>query len=276
LRKYLWEPLCVSALNTPAALASAQVFANVLRDGLTGARENSDLLLPCEDLGRLFPEPAAAFVQARGGEILLGSAVRAIHGAPDRFMLDDRPGQFSHVIVACAPQHALALVPRWSGLERIRAAIEGLDYQPIVTCYLQYPESVALSAPMLGFAGGRVQWLFDRGKLGGPAGLLAAVISASGRHAALESRTLNSLIENELAASWGRLPATRWSRTIVERRATFCCEPSLARPGGTTPVSGLLLAGDYVGNEYPGTLESAVRSGIAAALMVRQAHHERP
>jgi uncharacterized protein with NAD-binding domain and iron-sulfur cluster len=118
---------------------------------------------------------------------------------------------------------------------------------------------------MLGFAGGRVQWLFDRGKLGGPAGLLAAVISAAGPHEALESRALIALIESELAASWGRLPATRWSRTIVERRATFCCGPSLARPGGATPVSGLLLAGDYIGNDYPGTLESAVRSGVAAA-----------
>ena len=45
-----------------AGRASAQVFANVLRDALDGARENSDLLLPRADLGQLFPEPAAAFV----------------------------------------------------------------------------------------------------------------------------------------------------------------------------------------------------------------------
>jgi hydroxysqualene dehydroxylase len=265
LRKYLWEPLCVSALNTPAALASAQVFANVLREALTGARDASDLLLPRADLSRLFPEPAAEFVRARGGQIFAGRAVRAIHGAPGRFALDDHPGEFSHVVVACAPQHALALVPRWNGLERVRAAIERLDYQPIVTCYLQYPPSVALSAPMLGFAGGRVQWLFDRGKLGGPAGLLAAVISGSGPHAELESGALAAAVEGELAASWGRLPATLWSRTIAERRATFSCEPSLERPETTTPVPGLLLAGDYVGRELPGTLESAVRSGGAAA-----------
>jgi squalene-associated FAD-dependent desaturase len=264
-RKYLWEPLCVSALNTPAAIASARVFAHVLRDCLTGARENSDLLLPRADLSRLFPEPAAAYVRARGGVIALGSPVRSIASVQDRFRLDDRPESYSHVIVACAPQHAAALLAGWSGLERIVATIDRFDYQPIVTCYLQYPQSVSLPSPMLGFAGGLVQWLFDRGKLGGPPGLLAAVISASGPHAGLSFDALVASIEKELGLWLGTLPAPRWSRVIAEKRATFCCEPSLERPGGATPISGLLLAGDYVGNEYPGTLESAARSGVAAA-----------
>ena len=33
----VWEPLCISALNTPPETASAQVFANVLRMAFTGA-----------------------------------------------------------------------------------------------------------------------------------------------------------------------------------------------------------------------------------------------
>ena len=59
----------MSALNTPANDASAQMFANVLRDGLTGRRESSDMLLARTDLGRLFPEPAAQYVQSRGGAV---------------------------------------------------------------------------------------------------------------------------------------------------------------------------------------------------------------
>jgi predicted NAD/FAD-binding protein len=34
----LWNPLCLAALNTPPASASAQVFLNVLRDGLASSR----------------------------------------------------------------------------------------------------------------------------------------------------------------------------------------------------------------------------------------------
>ena len=44
-RDWLWGPLCVAALNTPLAVADAQVFANVLRDALFRTREDSDLLI---------------------------------------------------------------------------------------------------------------------------------------------------------------------------------------------------------------------------------------
>src|SRR5262249_54214406 len=44
--RLLWRPLCISALNTPAETASAQIFLNVLRDSLDAAREASDMLLP--------------------------------------------------------------------------------------------------------------------------------------------------------------------------------------------------------------------------------------
>jgi predicted NAD/FAD-binding protein len=49
----LIEPLCVSALNTPADQASAQVFLRVLKDALFGVRGGSHLLLPRTDLGAL-------------------------------------------------------------------------------------------------------------------------------------------------------------------------------------------------------------------------------
>ncbi len=274
LRTHVWGPLCVSALNTPANRASAQVFAHVLRDGLTGVRENSDLLLARADLGRLFPEPAAEYLKARGGAIELGAPVHAILRDGNNFRVDDRPGRYSAVIVACAPQHAALLLSAFPELAATHAAIDGLGYEPIVTCYLQYPESVSLPAAMLGFSGGIVQWVFDRGRLGGRsgenAGLLAAVISASGEHEELPKEKLVPRIEAELTRALGPLPEPRWSQVITERRATFSCTPGLKRPQSVTPIPGLMLAGDYVASDYPGTIEAAVRSGITAASKVAE------
>jgi len=267
LRTRVWEPLCVSALNTPVERASAQIFVNVLRDGLTGARAASDLLIARTDLSRLFPEPAAEYVKARGGAIELGIPVRRIARAPGGFRLNDA-GTFSRVVIACGPHQAGQLLVQLSALDEALSAINAFAYEPIVTCYLQYPESVSLPAPMLGFSGGIAQWVFDRGRLGGPKGLLAAVISASGAHEHLTKEELTARIGIELKAALGELPSPQWSQVIAEKRATFSCTPALARPEAFTAIRGLVLAGDYVASEYPGTLEAAVRSGIAAATAV--------
>jgi squalene-associated FAD-dependent desaturase len=268
LRSHVWEPLCVSALNTPVDCASAQVFVNVLRDGLTGAREASDLLIARTDLGRLFPEPAAEYVKARGGTISLGVPVRRVARVPGGFRLNDAQ-LFSCVVIACGPHQAGPLLVQLPELADALSRISAFSHEPIVTCYLQYRESVSLPAPMLGFSRGIVQWVFDRGQLGrrggANSGLLAAVISASGAHEALGKEGLVSQIEAELSAALGELPPPLWSQVITERRATFSCRPALERPQAATPVPGLLLAGDYVASDYPGTLEAAVRSGVAAA-----------
>jgi uncharacterized protein with NAD-binding domain and iron-sulfur cluster len=54
---------------------------------------------------------------------------------------------------------------------------------------------------------------------------------------------------------------------LTEKRATFACTPGLARPANATGLPGLALAGDYTAGDYPATLETAVRSGRAAARL---------
>jgi hydroxysqualene dehydroxylase len=270
LARYLWEPLCVSALNTPAAVASAQVLLNVFRDALDGARANSDFLVPRTDLGRLFPVPAAAFVRAHGGSVHLGTPVRALDKTADGFVLDACPERYSHVILAAGPHQVDSLLDRFEQLAPIRKNLASLEYEPIYTCYLKYPQEVSMPQPMTGFDGDSIQWIFDRGRLNGTAGLLAAVISARGAHQNASQDVLASAIHRELAAFLPGLPAPIWSRVIAEKRATFSCRPRLARPESKTVVDRLYLAGDYTASDYPATLESAVRSGVLAASLVQQ------
>ena len=270
LARYLWEPLCVSALNTPAAMASAQTFLHVLRDGLDGTREASDFLIPRTDLGKLFPEPAAAFVHANGGSLRLGDPVRALVKTSDGFALDERPERYTHAILAVGPHQADALLDRFPALAAARQSIAAFAYEPIYTCYLQYPAEVSMPRSITGFDGGTIQWVFDRGRLNGTAGLLAAVISARGAHQSVSQDVVASAIHRELAAYLSGLPQPLWSRVIAEKRATFSCRPGVARPGNQTAVEHLYLAGDYTASDYPATLESAVRSGLQAACLVSQ------
>jgi hypothetical protein len=121
---------------------------------------------------------------------------------------------------------------------------------------------------MLGVDAGLAQWLFDRGALCGQHGLLAAVISARGRHLELPVADLERGIHEEIARIVPGLPQPLAVQTITEKRATFACVPNLQRPSADTGLPGLWLAGDYVAGDYPATLEAAVRSGVAAARAV--------
>ncbi len=260
---YLWGPLCVAALNTLPQQASANAFLAVLRDSLGGARAASDLLLPRVDLSSLFPEPAGRYVAARGSEVLTGRRVRGVARDGDAFRVEG--ARFERVVLACAPYQLAALASALPELAPLLRAADRYTYQPIYTCYLQYPQAVQLPAPMLGLDGGLVQWAFDRGTLTGERGRIACVISAQGDHQQMAHGELAGRCHQELARALGGLPAPLWSRVIAEKRATVATLPGVPRPGPETPLAGLYLAGDYTDPEYPPTLEAAVRSGLRAA-----------
>ena len=266
LVRNLWQPLTISALNTPIEAASAQVFACVLRDALASTREASDLILPQVDLSALFPAPAADWLTAQGGEVRLGTRIAridrddarqwAIHKSE---LANNASESFDRIIVAVAPHQLESL-----GLPE-KLLPQPLGFEPIYTVYLQYAQSVPLSHAMLGRVTGHCQWFFDRERLSGATGLVAAVISASGPHESLDQDELAQRVHGELETQVGPLPPPLWHKVIAEKFATFACTPALRRPTAETALPGLYLAGDYIACDYPATLEAAVRNGAHAA-----------
>ena len=265
----MWRPLCLAALNTPPERASARVFLNVLRDSLGAKRAASDMLVPRLALGALFPSAAAAFIEARGGAVRTGVRIEALRRSDSGWQLD--AGAFDAVVLATPPSTAASL------LEGLGAKpLPAFEYEPITTCYLQYDAAVRLDLPFYALedcpdAGEWGQFLFDRGQLDdGQAGLMAVVISASGGAVGQGQDALSGAVAQQLARVLGRpeLASPSWSKVITEKRATFACTPGLVRPGNDTGLPGVFLAGDYTASDYPATLESAVRSGAAAARAI--------
>jgi hypothetical protein len=139
-----------------------------------------------------------------------------------------------------------------------------LRFEEIATVYAS-AENVRLAQPMLALKSdptNPAQFVFDKGQLGGPAGLLAFVVSAnSDERETVQARVLAQGMR-QLSSSLGGNTLTA-VQTIVEKRATFACTPGLQRPPAHI-APGLLACGDYVAGPYPATLEGAVRSGIYA------------
>ena len=291
VRRDFIEPICVAALNTPASEASGSVFLRVLHDALAGSAGGADLLLPRRPLGDVFPAPAQAWLARRGATIRLAQRVERLDrvasgepdagaGRPDPGKRADRAEGFDRVgcawnvdgvhadrvIIAASAVEAARLAaphaPEWA------ATAAALHYEPIATVYAR-STGCRLPEPLLALRCDAVrpaQFVVDRGQLGGPAGLLALVISGAAAWvergtAAIEAATLaqaSSALGRHLGAPLELV------RTVIEKRATFSCTPALVRP--PLPVApGLFACGDYIDGPYPATLEGAVRSGIAAA-----------
>jgi squalene-associated FAD-dependent desaturase len=269
----LIEPLCVSALNTPADQASAGVFLRVLKDALFGIRGGSHLLLPQTDLSTLFPSAAAHWLTQRGGSVHLGQRIGQLRWQAPHWLLDGQAfdrviwsssaSNAAQALVECAqtaPETIANSMRSWA------ATADALRFEAIATVYAWAPQA-RLPHPMLALRAtpqAPAQFVFDRGQLGGPSGLLAFVVSASaGSREAIQTAVLAQVTQQLECLSLGSLQVVQ---TVVEKQATFACTPALHRPPRSI-APGLLAAGDYVDGPYPATLEGAVRSGWAAGRL---------
>ncbi|WP_459614686.1 hydroxysqualene dehydroxylase HpnE [Bordetella sp. 2513F-2] len=276
--RQLWGPLCLAALNTPLEQASARLFAVVLRDSLTGARRNSDMLLPCVDLSALWPDVAARQVTTR-----YGRTVRQLR--PAERWIDVNDERFDAAVLAVPPPAAARLLGndlRECGSPGLLKALQAFDYMPIATLNLLLAQPWPLPEPMMmlredAARGHLGQWVFDRARLTGRAaqGELAVVVSAAVDVAEGEREAIIAALVEQVREQAARhpaglapMPAVRLAELFIEKRATFAARPERVRPLNHTPWRTLALAGDWTDTGYPGVLEGAVRSGLQAARIV--------
>jgi predicted NAD/FAD-dependent oxidoreductase len=227
----------------------------------------------------LLPQQAAAFIEGNKGSVKIGTSVQKITARDQQWLLTLKDGEsagelFDAVVIATPATTASALLADVTEETQIPA----FDYEPITTCYLQYPAGTRLAAPFFALTddaaqGNWGQFVFDRGQLdANQDGLLAVVVSVSTAAIELGQEALSAAIAEQLAKSlhMPQLAQPQWSKVISEKRATFSCTPALQRPEEKTALPHLVLAGDYLASDYPATLESAVRSGVKAAKLLNE------
>jgi squalene-associated FAD-dependent desaturase len=270
----LIEPLCVSALNTPAHEASGKVFLRIMKDALFGPVGSSDLLLPRLDLGQLFPNAAIKWLDKNGASCQSGQRIESIvdsginSSKAPRWQLGDHT--FDHLVIATPAWDAAHLLEKFNSAWASTA--QQLKHEAIATVYVQGPLDFKLPLPMLALKttqGSPAQFAFDRGQIyteAGTPGLLAFVVSAnklSKEDVTQQVMAQLSALLIQLGQDALRIEAFKVIQTVVEKRATFACIPNLKRPSAR-PCQGITVCGDYVEGPYPATLEGAIISGIQA------------
>lgn len=270
----LWQPLCHAALATPIEHASTRLFLHILRDVFFSRHSESDLLIPITPLVDCLPQPAADYIEAHGGSVLVGARVQALtvdaEGAVTGVQLRGQTLPARQVIIATAPDTAASLLYGHAPTSNLAQQCAGIETHPISTLYLQYAPPVQLPHALVGVLDGTVQWLFDRSHIDGQRGLITAVIGGPGPHARLSNDALTALMAADVAKLYPHWPPPQALHLVREKRATLAATPEneASRPRAMTPIKGLWLAGDYTAAGLPSSLEAAVRSGIVCARRV--------
>jgi hydroxysqualene dehydroxylase len=269
----LWGIVAIATLNLDPDEASLALAAKVFRTGLLDRAEAADVGYAGVPLGKVHSEAAHRALDTAGVEVLLAHRVESVEPGVVRAHGRDatRTWTADAIVVAIPPDEVLTAAPALSTGPVARA--ERLGAAPIVNVHVVYDRQVT-DLPFAAAVNSPVQWFFDRTDTSGlPRGqYLAITVSAADAIIDEPSKSIQQRYVDELARL---LPAARRASVVDafvtrERRATFRQAVGTAslRPGPDTDLDGIWLAGSWTATGWPDTMESAVRSGIAAANAV--------
>jgi squalene-associated FAD-dependent desaturase len=265
-----WDVFIRPALNLRAEEVSAALGVFTVQTALLGERSASDLVLPVEPLGAMHGEAAARALGERGAEVRTNArVVELVEGAA--VLADGERVEAGSVVVALPPAESARLLGEPD---------PGLEDSPIVSVHLLFDRPI-MRFELAALLGSPAHWVFDRGALTGhepEQGQYLTVVS-SGAPELLELRG-RSLVDTMAAELTSRLGAAEllWSRVSREPAATFAGRPGTAalRPGLETDRPSVVRAGAWTDTGWPATMESAVRSGRAAASLLVEASSQTP
>jgi len=262
----LWDLIALPTLNLSAREASLALAAMVFKVGLLEDADAADVGYATVPLQRVHGDAAERTLAAAGVDVRVRARVRAVTGTCVTW--DGGALEASAVVLAVPHEEAAELLPPDAlppGVDPRR-----LGVSPIVNLHVAYDRPV-LRHPFAAAVDSPVQWVFDRTASAGLAEGQHLAISLSGADA-YGDRTADDLRDGFLGALAELLPAARTAEVVSffvtrEPRATFRGVAGTARhrPPAATNVPGLYLAGAWTATGWPATMESAVRSGVAAA-----------
>ncbi len=279
-RASLWTPLTLATLNISPDEAPANLLAVVLRDGFLASREAARGGLSSVGLSELHGEPSARYIEERRGEVRRNTAVRCLLLEGKKVLgIQCTSGEmeYSSDVILALPPPALREVGESSGedLRRHFSVTSRLRGSPILSLHV-WVEGKLFEPPFVGLWDRPFHWIFRKAAFYSDSSVrhLSLVISASNAFDQMTKEEMTSLAEEDLRFVTG-------NQTLKIRRMVQVKEPEAtwvpplgdtsARLSTRTPLINLFLAGDWTNTGLPATIESAVKSGHAAALAVLEA-----
>jgi squalene-associated FAD-dependent desaturase len=268
-RRAFWDPFLVPALNASLEEVGAKDGLFVIHTAFLAGRDAARVGYMRSPLGRLAEAAASRFDAVRRRSAV--ASIEVHNRRVTAVILDSgQRVECDACVLAVPPRRVAAILGEPDSL-----GVHGLDEfgtQPIVDVHLWYDRDV-FDFDFAALLDSPLQWVFRKGR-----GYVCCSMSAAAQHVEQPERELVALCHRELTAALPRLRAARLLRGAATRdpEATFVPRPGLHRPGNATRLDNLTVAGAWTDTGWPATMESAVRSGRAAASTLVANHRRLP
>jgi zeta-carotene desaturase len=279
-----WRTFLVSALNEQIEVASARYGLQVFLQGMLKHSEAFHIGVPTVPLSKLYTEPCLRFLSERGSTVKLRSAVARIEVEESRIRhitLSDGTKLAADYYLSSVPPHVLVRLLPDEVVERYDyfAKLRHLDATPITAVYLWFDRPIT-DLDYAALVGREIQWVFNKGAdfAAGRRGnnqCLGLVVSASHKLLPLGRREIIDIALRDLGDVLPSARKAELTKSVVikEPFATFSCRAGCDefRPDQRSPLENFFVAGDWTRTGWPGTMESAVRSGYRSAELILEA-----
>lgn len=233
-----WQPFLVPALNVPLEEMSAHEAAFVLRTAFL--RDGNAARFGWSNV------PLARIAEAAAQRL------DRVNMSTSIVSLDQLEG-FDAFVLAVPPAQAARLTGD--------AALGEYDAHAILDIHIWH-DAGSLDFDFAALLDSPVQWIFQK-----ESGYLCCSLSAADEFLVAPTAALVDRTWHELRAALPMLANARVVQSAVTRNptATYMPKAGTQRPSARTERPNVALAGSWIETGWPDTMESAVRSGLAAA-----------
>ncbi len=262
--RVFWTPFFVPALNVPLDEMDAREAIFTLRTAFLSDARAARFGYSTVPLARVAEAAARRATRVHRSTSVAsleldedGSRVRALRTVPGE------RAEFDAFVLALTPPQLARLLGDTAvyGL----SSLDAYTPHPIIDVHLRHTFLDASEFDFAALVGSAVQWIFRKGD-----GYLVCSMSAADEYLRRSTGDLVELAWQEVRAALPFLRHAFLTDSAVTRNAeaTFSAPADLERPGPQTARANVVVAGAWTATGWPDTMESAVRSGFAAAQRI--------
>lgn len=276
-KKSFWYPIVISIMNELPQTTSALLFARSLKRTFLGKKGDSSVLISTVGQSELYVSEAEKLLLRTKSKVLKGVKIKSIlieNGRAVGIQTDFKIN--SKYVISAVPHYQLnSLLPLVVAHSTPFNRLKLFKSSPIISIHLWFDKEI-MDVDFIGLIDKNLQWVFNRRRImcekEKSENYISAVISGAYDYINLNKDELILIALKDIKDAFPKARRADLQHAVVikEKRATFSAtnEVEQYRLNCESPITNLLIAGDWTNTGLPATIEGAVMSGFMCAKIV--------